>query len=216
MSLFPDPTVCPKCGGVHSDAPWRSDRKRCSCSYPPGFIKDTTKALPESEYSRYGDKKARTEQLPDTEGTCPKTGVKQPCGPSWTSDLDALEKSLHEHFDAAQQVGELSWSDDINYIKGVISNVIADHREKQNAALSRQLAERQWQPIESAPRDATHILCYCPDGFHRDLGGECVFELWWMEPLGWGNYRIKMMNPTHWMPWPQPPGPEGVGEDNKP
>lgn len=65
----------------------------------------------------------------------------------------------------------------------------------------------QWQPIESAPRDWTDILMYCPDeddgtgtqgvllGWYSmaDGGFDC-----WMSPDG-------PCAPTHWMPLAAPP-----------
>lgn len=71
----------------------------------------------------------------------------------------------------------------------------------------------EWQPIESAPRDATPILIYTP-GHDR----KPVCEAWWahdyeggpgywMTPIGPAGrgYTILEKAVTHWMPLPAPP-----------
>jgi len=58
-----------------------------------------------------------------------------------------------------------------------------------------------WQPIESAPRDGTRFLAWCPyvgrvimriNGVHR--------ETWAIDPSG----RLSC-DPSHWMPLPPAP-----------
>lgn len=53
-----------------------------------------------------------------------------------------------------------------------------------------------WMPIETAPKDAKNILCVDADGIlaivHDDLGAWCD---------DYGFY----VEPTHWMPLPEPP-----------
>lgn len=66
----------------------------------------------------------------------------------------------------------------------------------------------EWKPIESAPRDGTRFLAWCPhvgrvimriNGPHR--------ETWAIDPSGrLGCY------PSHWLPLPLPPTPENAGE----
>lgn len=59
--------------------------------------------------------------------------------PPGAIDLDAIKKTLHEHFVAAEQIGEIG---DSNYINGVISNVFMDLREIQPASdLERELTD---------------------------------------------------------------------------
>ncbi len=60
----------------------------------------------------------------------------------------------------------------------------------------------EWQPIETAPRDATHVLGYAD--------GEMT-TVYWTTWGGWslvapGGYAEEDdWEPTHWMPLPAPP-----------
>ena len=66
-----------------------------------------------------------------------------------------------------------------------------------------------WQPIETAPKDGTHILIFCP---HDDVP-IAVGHMWAGEgPAFWSYADELLMNvcpegcdPTHWMPLPPPP-----------
>ena len=90
--------------------------------------------------------------------------------------------------------------------------------QKKRAALSSAQQDKddaeRWQPIETAPKDGTHILVPLPDsntsyvicwvdaskGIRRHLGPN----------VGWhhaydGDYLSQWSQPTHWMPLPAPP-----------
>lgn len=60
---------------------------------------------------------------------------------------------------------------------------------------------QQWQPIESAPKDGTYVLCF--------WNGKNIDPLRWLsERAGWqpyGSARVGGLNPTHWMPLPAAP-----------
>lgn len=71
-----------------------------------------------------------------------------------------------------------------------------------------------WQPIETAPKDSTSVLIYCPKSDRKP-----VCEAWWaiayegdsgghwqtpIGPSGRG-YTILATSPTHWMPLPLKP-----------
>lgn len=78
----------------------------------------------------------------------------------------------------------------------------------------------RWQPIETAPKDGTHILiCRVVDGC---LDGEMEITHWFeierstYEPIEGGMFRKVIHEPwrswngnghraTHWMPLPEPP-----------
>lgn len=62
-----------------------------------------------------------------------------------------------------------------------------------------------WQPIESAPMDGTHILIFRTATMDpADTMFVCFYNTRWQ---GWqttpGHYGC---NPTHWMPLPPVPG----------
>jgi len=77
----------------------------------------------------------------------------------------------------------------------------------QPASLSQSVADAKarWLPIESAPRDGTHILGFW--GFREDRTPEIdrtLFELGeWRDPDG--DEGCAWAEPTHWMPLPPPP-----------
>lgn len=68
----------------------------------------------------------------------------------------------------------------------------------------------EWQPIETAPRDGTAVLLYCPTFYF----GPGVYLGWWegthfeccTEGQTLGPYSDN--GATHWMPLPAPPTPQ--------
>lgn len=68
--------------------------------------------------------------------------------------------------------------------------------ERQIAALQAELAKRQWQPIETAPKNK-QAICFSPAKHGRNSLAE------WMriQYLDETPFRI----PTHWQPLPEPP-----------
>lgn len=66
----------------------------------------------------------------------------------------------------------------------------------------------EWQPIKSAPRDATVIWCYLPEHDEQACLRYVTGDGW----SGW-QYIDSLLNdvldselaPSHWMPLPSPP-----------
>lgn len=59
-----------------------------------------------------------------------------------------------------------------------------------------------WHPIETAPKDGSHVLLYCD---YYGIG-RCVWEGWrnvWRSDDP--NHGIGFPQPTHWMPLPDFP-----------
>ena len=61
-----------------------------------------------------------------------------------------------------------------------------------------------WKPIETAPKDGTHVLAYSPH--------EGQYVCWWGQWNMWQNNEVSEMDgdiidqsPTHWMPLGDPP-----------
>jgi hypothetical protein len=58
-----------------------------------------------------------------------------------------------------------------------------------------------WQPIETAPKDGTHVIIFDPSDSRPR---EAVFDTCygqWVDPIeAYDEY-----SPTHWMPLPAPP-----------
>lgn len=79
----------------------------------------------------------------------------------------------------------------------------------------------EWQPIETAPRDGTTVLVYVPgeslfptaarydtpERFEADYGDRDYMEEGWRWSLGYPcDFHEEVLQPTHWMPLPPPPG----------
>ena len=60
----------------------------------------------------------------------------------------------------------------------------------------------EWQRIDTAPKDGTVILAYCPDD-------GIVTVQYFTVNKQWGQIsdsdRLTAFYPTHWMPLPEPP-----------
>ena len=71
-----------------------------------------------------------------------------------------------------------------------------------------------WQPIETAPKDGTQILLFCPVKRHESHPANFIFVGWWFSSSkeiddGWradqGWFPSEWLPVTNWMPLPPPP-----------
>lgn len=59
-----------------------------------------------------------------------------------------------------------------------------------------------WQPIETAPKDGTSILCYSSDTADTEV---TICE-WRKHKKCWMNDTLEFyVNPAYWAPLPEPP-----------
>lgn len=81
---------------------------------------------------------------------------------------------------------------------------------------------KNWQAIETAPLDGQAILAMrndwpgCPGGVASECNGHNTYVVEWWGEEGEGEWVCYMdmvldprcpVEPTHWMPLPNPPGP---------
>ncbi len=79
-----------------------------------------------------------------------------------------------------------------------------ERAEKAEQERDRLAAEREWRPIETAPKDGTPILCWCPNIVTpgaRILAYSEHYECW-MRAF---NYISSSYEPTRWQPLPAAP-----------
>lgn len=67
-----------------------------------------------------------------------------------------------------------------------------------------------WQPIETAPKKTPILMCLRAPAFQQAVGPsvDCqvvVGDMWGDEPFVSGP-NGEMVEATHWMPLPEPPG----------
>lgn len=88
--------------------------------------------------------------------------------------------------------------EDSRWMRARIAELEARERELADA-----LKEREWQPIETAPKDGSEILGW------SSISGE-AYVMWWEaihSDWVWCINDLEDMfcDPTHWMPLPEPP-----------
>lgn len=76
----------------------------------------------------------------------------------------------------------------------------------------------QWQPIETAPKDGTHILAYGESRYSIVEAETQAIIFWWEKPCDLGHWTTlyglegMVFRPTHWMPLPPNPAMEAFEE----
>ena len=68
-----------------------------------------------------------------------------------------------------------------------------------------------WQPIKTAPRDGTPILCFTPD-YQSEFSDQSGIDVLWFDEGAWlYNAEPVTFQPTHWMPLPASPNSASSG-----
>ena len=161
-----------------------------------------------------------------TNNTTPET-------PSERDPADEVVTALYRRFKDWSRRGfgpdDVTWCE----VKADVERLVA-------AALS-QPAPVGWQPIETAPKDGSNVLLFCPRGDgnpgstyrvtegswfddpggvieHRDMWGRWIDQDERDGFTGWmtwdGGFSEDTMMPTHWRPLPEPPALDASGADH--
>jgi hypothetical protein len=131
---------------------------------------------------------------------------------SITLHYDAGEWGITLHEDAARTVEIEPGESLLDRLNAAIQYT----RTGNEALLSQsdRTTERDWQPIESAPKDGRPILIWQPDedaAPHDGLCDDRRYAIGYRRPAEWpkrseyGNRNSSEVTPTHWMPLPEPP-----------
>lgn len=114
----------------------------------------------------------------------------------WCEFIKKVE-DRYAYYSSTHPVGK--WVCGISSIDGVLEIDFTQPKAELLAEIERLKAalDKQWQPIESAPKDGTHVLVLLKSGSVMQA------EFWdfWM-PVYFSATKIE---PTHWMPLPPTP-----------
>jgi hypothetical protein len=75
------------------------------------------------------------------------------------------------------------------------------------------MTPKKWQPIEAAPMDGTNVLLFIPK-YAMGRVPYVMVQGWNLagDRRGWrSHYGGGIIEPTHWMPLPDPPSDEETG-----
>lgn len=82
----------------------------------------------------------------------------------------------------------------------IVENQLAEQAE----TIKRLQDEREWRPIETAPKDATDQQVYCSDSNQQFIAFYDVNHGGWIFACSNGGVKF-ICKPTHWKPKPPPP-----------
>lgn len=119
------------------------------------------------------------------------------------SQAAALTEEERSHVEAAREVTKSPGYESDYDIEALLA--IIDRLTQQGAA-----QREGWMPIETAPKDGTHIDLWYPHGIGRepDSYWHEILQAWCREEDtddGAGAYVTRGRKPTHWMPLPAAP-----------
>lgn len=83
-----------------------------------------------------------------------------------------------------------------SYLQGANEHSFEQRCDELEAEVERLRKARDWQPIETAPRDGTDVLC---------ISGEYMFVAWIDSRGYWNSGDDSRFVPDYWMHLPRPP-----------
>lgn len=133
--------------------------------------------------------------------------------PAALATLDAMVNEMRARKAEYTYAGDSVWLDHTAVTYATVMAAADEIR----AALVAEIGG--WRPIDSAPRDGTHIIAWCRRGSGQTP--QCIAPVWWCRPADLGGtgdaawvYRtsvgLHFANPTYWQPLPKPPAVERV------
>ena len=123
------------------------------------------------------------------------------------SEYIRMANSETLEFDNGDNFADMTLPERIKYIVESHASLKAEVERLNELAQDPYRLSRGWQPMETAPKDGTVVLCW--DEFKEcDLMWYGIIQQW-NEPkdiLGWMYVATNTeCHPTHWMPLPKPP-----------
>lgn len=120
--------------------------------------------------------------------------MKGRCEVTYQPKTKQVQRDAIKQFFAATKSGNAQWWTD------EVSAAVVDDLAACEAELANEHKKNQWKPIETAPKDGTKILVWCPSAHGLDeLYAVCAYH----EDAGFCVCELR--EPTHWQPLPQPP-----------
>jgi hypothetical protein len=111
----------------------------------------------------------------------------------------------------ARAIAEQLWTNSRSIFAAEVGNTrqreaveaAIDYIATEIAAALHAARQATWEPIATAPKDRTRVICWGPNL----AVAECEYRPeWYSDPAGW--YRSNQsprVEPTHWMPLPEAP-----------
>jgi len=129
--------------------------------------------------------------------TTTATSVPTPDAGPEPSPGDAQEKPIYGFYEEEYPIYSHQWSNELQ------SPVSADEVNGLVAEIRRLRAEREWRPIETAPKDGTRVLLWSKWDACA-MTGAYLYRNAGVGHEGWYATGTSVA-PSHWMPLPEPP-----------
>ena len=114
--------------------------------------------------------------------------------------IDAVIEELKTHQTQLDQDGVM-----VGVSRQALEELLAHVAAPAHPAPIAGLEPVAWQPIKTAPRDGTPILCFTPD-YQSEFSDQSGIDVLWFDGGAWLYNAVPVtFQPTHWMPLPASP-----------